>query len=445
MWGIFIIVALGILLWWAYRVFFRPVPEIRRVIRELAKGTATETLVYHPHLYYREISDDLQTIADRMREMNQKIRHDEFSLRTILGSMAEGVLIVDRNMQIHLVNPPLIKIFGLDQDPQGRSLMEVFHKSDLQERVNQCLLEVAPQSEVLTFEIKTEEGPQPYSTHYFEISAVPLHHKYDDEPIGVVIVFHDITDLKNLENIRKDLLANVSHELRTPLSIIHGYLETLLDEEDCDPELTRKFLGVMYKHTERLNLLIEDLLTISKLENKTAGLTFQPTDLQKSILRVLDRLDITIQERSAEIKMDFPDAPVILEADPHRLDQVFFNLLDNALKYCVQGAPVIVLRTEIEEDMVVIQIQDNGPGIPYHNQLHIFERFYRIKKDRSRDAGGTGLGLSIVKHITHAHGGKITVKSTPGKGTTFTLSLPLTQSSEAASDGKSSVPKSLAL
>jgi two-component system phosphate regulon sensor histidine kinase PhoR len=210
------------------------------------------------------------------------------------------------------------------------------------------------------------------------------------------------------------------------LSIITGYLETLIDGGD-DQETNLRFLRTMHKHAQRLNLLIEDLLVLSQLESRKISLDFEPVDLSESVHRVLEQLDSRIRESNAAVTVAVPRNLPRIEADAFRIEQALYNLVDNALKHSGKSGARISLEARSEVTSVLVSICDDGVGIPLSDQPHIFERFYRVHKDRSRDAGGTGLGLSIVKHTVQAHGGSIAVQSRPGAGATFVMSLPVSQ------------------
>ena len=251
-------------------------------------------------------------------------------------------------------------------------------------------------------------------------------------------MLHDITQLKNLENVRRDFVANVSHELRTPLSIINGYLETLLepDAED-DPETVRRFHQTMWKHGQRLRLILDDLMTLARLESPegAGAMNLAPVSLRACMEGVADRLAPVAAERRATIRLELPGDLPTIDADADRLDQVFFKIIDNALRHAAppsQQGPEIVVRAAEEDSVVHLTVADNGQGIPLADQPHVFERFYRVHKDRFRQSGGTGLGLSIVKHIVRAHGGQVSVESVPGNGATFHVRLPISQNDDTA-------------
>jgi two-component system phosphate regulon sensor histidine kinase PhoR len=230
-----------------------------------------------------------------------------------------------------------------------------------------------------------------------------------------------VTEVRTLEAVRREFVANVSHEFRTPLSIIKGYVETLLDGALDDRPMAVRSLEVIQKHGDRLALLINDLLTVSRMEHRALDLKYCLISLRQILDRVLEQLDSRVRERKASVELALDIEHI--EVDPPRMEQVFFNLLSNALQYSGEGVQLRISARQ-RRDEIEIAFADDGPGIPYQDQPHIFERFYRVHKDRSRDAGGTGLGLSIVKHVVMAHGGHVSVRSTPGAGATFKIALP---------------------
>ncbi|MFZ4484718.1 MAG: sensor histidine kinase, partial [Chthoniobacterales bacterium] len=268
-------------------------------------------------------------------------------------------------------------------------------------------------------EVVLQSGP---SQRVFELSASPL--QLEDGGPGVVVVVHNISKIKNLERVRREFVANVSHELRTPLTIINGYLETLIDDGLDDRVMSTKALQVMFKHGERLKHLVDDLLTISQLESRSLSLDLHQINVLEFFHRVIDQFDETIRAQGAQVRLSVGDPNVLLEADPLKLEQVFFNLLENALKHGQRRDLTVTLHAEQAGPNIHLQVSDNGPGIPYEDQEHIFERFYRVHKHRSRETGGTGLGLSIVKNVMEAHGGTVSLESVPGAGCTFRLVLP---------------------
>jgi two-component system phosphate regulon sensor histidine kinase PhoR len=241
---------------------------------------------------------------------------------------------------------------------------------------------------------------------------------------GTVLVFHDLTRIKQLENLRKDFVANVSHELRTPLSLIKGYVETLLDGAKDDPAIATRFLHTIEKHADRLTFLIEDLLTISSLESGQVVLNVQTLDLREEASQVISDLSARAAERGVNLHNNIGEE-IRARADGDRLQQVLFNLVDNAIKYGKSDGNVHISGRRLNPDYVELSVSDDGPGIPPEARERVFERFFRVDRARSREQGGTGLGLSIVKHIIQAHGGDVRLSSEVGKGATFYLTLPV--------------------
>jgi len=396
---------------------------LRREVRHLLADRPLTYEVPGPRIV-REIHADLKEIARREGEIARQFADEDFSLRAILASMVEGVLIADGNLQIRLVNERLQQMFSLPKSPMDRTVMEVFRNHLVHQVIRQSLNTGEPQSAELQAEIR--DGDQ-FQLKHFQITSVRLRPRELESMNRALVIFHDVSQIRSLEAVRKEFVANVSHELRTPLSIITGYLETLIDG-DGDQETNLRFLRTMHKHAERLNLLIEDLLSLSQLESRKISLRFEPIDLSESIHRVLEQLDSRVRESGAGVTVTIPKHLPLIEADAFRIEQALYNLLDNALKHSAKSGAKVSVDACSDATAVVVRICDDGVGIPLSDQPHIFERFYRVHKDRSRDAGGTGLGLSIVKHTVQAHGGSVAVQSSPGAGATFVMSLPVRQS-----------------
>ncbi len=407
----------------------RQLIQLRQAVHGLASdGELKARLQGSPVI--QDIYRDLQRIQAHQQEIARRVADEDFSLRAILSSMVEGVLITDTELRIRLTNERLGQMFSLPTAPVGRTVMEAFRNHQLHQLVSRTVSSEEAQYEELQVELQ-ESGQ--FRQRNFQITSVRLRPREHEPLAGVLLIFHDVSQVRSLEIVRKDFVANVSHELRTPLSVITGYLETLLDG-DAEPEMTRRFLQVMRKHAQRLNLLVEDLLTLAQLESQKLSLHFEPVDIGECVDRVVERLETMITALQAEVSAELPDSLPVIEADPLRLEQVLLNLVDNALKYGRVPGTKVVITAGCDKDDLVLQVKDNGPGIPLSDQPHIFERFYRVHKDRSRDAGGTGIGLSIVKHTVQAHGGTVAVESRPGAGATFTVRLPLQH--ELLADGR---------
>ena len=361
--------------------------------------------------------DELGDLARVMNEMSgrleremERLAAERNRLDAILRGMGEGLLVTDAAGTVTMVNPAFRALFGLTAEPAGRPLADVCRHPALIEAFRRVKERGSEQVAEMVL-------PRPVEiillAHWVPLLEGGL-------PAGVVAVFHDITDLKRLERVRRDFVANVSHELRTPVSVIRGYAETLANGT-VDPATATRFVSTIQAHAERLANLIGDLLTLSELESRGASFSLTPLSLSELIGHCCHLLDPQAANRQITISADnLP--PLTVLADRQRLEQVLVNLLDNAVKYTPAGGRVTV-AAEADGDMVKISVRDDGPGIPLHEQTRIFERFYRLDAGRSRDQGGTGLGLAIVKHIVQLHGGTVWVESVPGQGACFTFTL----------------------
>ena len=332
--------------------------------------------------------------------------------QVIFESMIEGLLLLDEHGRIQLANRPFADLFGITSDIRGWTVIEVLRLHELVALVNS----LETQKQVSGFEIKV---PGPVE-RWLQINAAAIYNG-GGKRHGTVLVFHDLTRLKQLENARQEFVANVSHELRTPLSLIKGYAETLLDGAKDNPETATRFLQTIDRNAERLRLLIEDLLTISELETGRVRLNIQTVALAQAVAEVLEDFKSRAAAKGMTLVNQAPDLPV--RADPGRLEQILGNIVDNAIKYGRAGGTVSVGGRASDAGQVEIFIQDDGPGIPPEALERVFERFYRVDKARSREQGGTGLGLAIVKHLVQSHGGRVWAASRPGCGTTFYFTL----------------------
>jgi two-component system phosphate regulon sensor histidine kinase PhoR len=331
----------------------------------------------------------------------------------IFNSMVEGILILDPAGRIQTINKSLERLFNISKDIRGQTMMEAFRLHDLLEISERAQREGIVRSFELTL-------PGIQQDRYLEVNAASI--RWDGSAQGLILIFHDFTRIKELENVRKEFVANVSHELRTPLTLIKGYVETLIDGAKDDPAVATRFLQTIHKHSDRLAFLIEDLLTLSHLESGQIMLQPQLTSIHPIIERVLDELQSHAAQKTIALENEVP-LDLLANADPDRVGQVIFNLVDNAIKYGRPGGSICIAAEPLP-DALQISVEDDGPGIPPDARDRIFERFYRVDRARSRDQGGTGLGLAIVKHIVQAHGGKVWVESTMDEGARFYFTLP---------------------
>lgn len=412
-----------------YFQIVRPLTHLREALKRLAVGDYRPVLIKTRLGAFRKTALHVRSISELLQQLDRQIAVDGFSLRAILSSMVEGVLIVDHAQRIRLANDSIDRMFRLGKSPVNRSVIEVFRSHDLQIALQNTLSDGLPRNIEISLDTHSQDG---YSTRHFEVYASALNPQPRGPVRGAVVVFHDITTVKELEAVRQEFVANVSHEFRTPLAIINGYVETLQDGATDDPEMVARSLKVMHKNSQRLTVLIEDLLTISRLEHRSFRMDFRATNLHETLHRVMERMEPAIRSHNAHIEIDWSADAEIAEADQPRIEQIYSNLLENALRYGNAADNRITVSGRKGSDYIEVTFSDNGPGIPLEDQPHIFERFYRVHKDRSRVAGGSGLGLSIVKHITQAHGGLISVQSQPGKGARFILKVPISQSGESS-------------
>ena len=366
------------------------------------------------HKFLRQ-QRQVQADRDELQRRHQQTTIDAKAQQQVLfNSMLEGLLLLDRNRRIYLANRAFINLFGLKTELRGKTILEALRVHELATLVER----VESDGQVFDYELKLPE----LSERWLQVNAAAISNSAGERE-GTILVFHDLTRLKQLERTREEFVANVSHELRTPLSLIKGYVETLLDGARNDPVVAERFLKIIERNASRLDLLIQDLLAISALESGRITLNLQPVPLRPFVEKVLGDLKTRAQAKSVKLINDLPE--LTATADANRLEQVFANLVDNAIKYGRAEGTVTIGGHKTDPDKLEIFVQDDGPGIPPEALDRVFERFYRVDKARSREQGGTGLGLSIVKHIVQSHGGKVWVKSEPGKGATFFFTLPL--------------------
>jgi len=370
------------------------------------------------HLWWRAKFRALQgrrtaEIEASHRKQQQTSLDAQAQQKVLFDSMLEGLLLLDRSRKIHLANRAFKNLFGVKAELRGKTVVEALRLHELDE----LLQRAENEKQVLDYEIKLPGLVE----RWLRVNAAAITNAAGERE-GTILVFHDLTRLKQLERQREEFVANVSHELRTPLSLIKGYVETLLDGAKDNPEVAERFLKIIERNANRLDLLIQDLLTISALESGRVKLELLPVDLRALTDKVLTFLHAKAENKNVTLLNELPAFTV--NADANRLDQVLANLVDNAIKYGRAEGTVIIGGKKLDDGALEIFVRDNGPGIPPEALDRVFERFYRVDKARSRDQGGTGLGLAIVKHMIQAHGGEVRCESELGKGATFFFTLP---------------------
>jgi two-component system, OmpR family, phosphate regulon sensor histidine kinase PhoR len=361
-----------------------------------------------------ELGRALDGLAGSLAATLSTLRTERDLLGVILESMQEGVLVLDENSRMLLVNPALRATLALGPDAEGRAALELIRNADLQ-----SILERAQAGRgSVSGEIETT-GPKPRRLLVHAASLPSLNRK----PQGTLAVFVDVSEIRRLETLRKDFVANVSHELRTPITAVRSAVDTLRHTLARDPDASERFVDIIDRNAQRLGALVEDLLDLSRIESKEYRPDAIPVSLRAVSEQVLALLRPRVEEKGIDVVNDIRADLPTARADRKALEQVFTNLLDNAIKYCGPGTGVR-LRADHEDQVLRVEIADSGPGIEPRHLPRLFERFYRVDSGRSRDMGGTGLGLSIVKHLVEAMSGAIGVVSTPGRGATFWFTLP---------------------
>jgi two-component system phosphate regulon sensor histidine kinase PhoR len=411
-----LLVALGIGIFVAGRVT-RPVVEMQDVARQMSEGHFDVRAPARSPDEIGTLGRSLNVMAGRLREKIGDLEREQAKAKAVLDAMVEGVIATDGHDHIILINERARRIFGLGTARvERRPLLEVVRNVNLHDVL--VAGRDAMDGGVVSREVRLAEP----ADRVLQVHAVGLEFPGDER--GVVVILHDITELRRLEQVRTEFVANVSHELRTPLTAIQGYLETLLDGALEEREHARKFLEIVFRHTERLGRLTDDLTDLSNIELGKVSLRLEST----SVAEIADSVVTIISPRASggQVKVEarLPvDLPEVL-ADRDRLSQILINLVDNAVKYTPKGGQVTVEGRVDPAGMVEVTVRDTGVGIPKADLPRLTERFYRVDKARSRDLGGTGLGLAIVKHLVLAHGGELDIESELWKGTTVRFTLP---------------------
>ena len=363
----------------------------------------------------RQLVEHHATGLAELRAAHEAALHEHARrLQAVLDSMVEGIVVLDAQNHLVLSNRAAAQTFGFPEQAIGRALIEVVRHHEVAALAARLEREPA----VLGYELRIEGAP----ARFLQINAVALRDPAG-EANGAVLVFHDITRVRELEGVRQEFVANVSHELRTPLSLIKGATETLLDGAKSDPVALDRLLSIVDRHADRLTLLIDDLLLLAKLDSGRVVLNVQPSPLRLAVQEVVEDLMPRALAREMTLLNTLPPG-LIAQADQDRLRQVLSNLIDNAIKYGRSSGTVTISGRVLNETWAEVCVRDDGPGIPADARARVFERFYRADKARSREQGGTGLGLAIVKHVVQAHGGDVRVESELGQGAAFYFTLP---------------------
>ncbi len=401
-----------------WQLWVRPWHAIAAILKNISEGERPGTFLISGAERPHRVGLALEDIYQHQRELERRIADRASGANAVFESLSDGLLIVNERREIRFVNQTFKNLFPVDEAELRGPILQVIRDPVVDRLIEAALKSGQPERGELTV-----TSLERIRDREMQLSAAAIR---DDggKNTGAIMLFHDVSELKQADQVRREFVANVSHELRTPLSILHGYIETLRDDPEMGRDEFERVLQVMNRHSDRLALLVNDLLTLSQLESGAPNVqvgSVRLTELFAGIARDWGR-----RFAEKQISIDIEAAPnlPILRADETRLQEILYNLLDNALKY-TQRSGRIRLAAARQGDEVVISVADNGPGIPEADLPRIFERFYRADKARSREMGGTGLGLSIVKHIAQMHGGRVEAESKRAQGTTIRVILPI--------------------
>ena len=392
-----------------------PISKISSAARSIAEGN------YNPELHVAG-KDELAVLAQNIKDMGGSLKKkielvlwEKNKVETVVSSMSSGIILTDRDLNIELINPAAEELFDLKSN---NVIGKPFNLAIRYYALNENLKAVSQDGEARVIEVNLY---YPRAT-VLDTYILPVYGT-DQSIIGSLILFHETTELRSLEKMRSDFVANVSHELRTPLTTVRGYTETILHEELTREQLV-DFLQIIDKETKRLSSLLDDLLDLAQIENEKGLVKKEPVDMSGLIREAVERVEDARTVQDVTVNLDLPGQSIYVSGNPEWLRQALVNILENSIKHGYEKGQIgISLSTAGGQAEIIIT--DNGPGIPEEDLPHVFERFYRVDKARSRKSGSTGLGLSIVKHILEAHDACYTLQSKVGEGATFTITLPV--------------------
>ncbi len=403
--------------WWLWSGWMEPARELEQLVEEVTAEKIPKTFLIGGSERMRGIALALEQLALREGALRARVQEGEFGVQAIVGALADGLVVADGQRRIRLMNQAFREAFRAEPERAGGTLLETVRDASVERLLGEALTSGERRRGALTLRRSADEE------RHFEVVAEPIKNM-PGKVSGAVILFRDITELRQTEALRRDFVANVSHELRTPLSILRGYLETLLENPKQPPAELLRIFEVMERHSNRLNLLVDDVLSLARLEGPGVALDLtnvRPATFLHGIMRDWERKFAT---KNLRTELEAADDLPPLRVDEGRIQEVIYNLLDNAVKYSRPDGRITVRATH-NGDKITMSVSDEGVGIPARDVPRIFERFYRADKARHREMGGTGLGLSIVKHIAQLHGGSVEAESEVGRGTTVRVHLPL--------------------
>jgi two-component system, OmpR family, phosphate regulon sensor histidine kinase PhoR len=402
-------IALVFVVW---RTWVAPWRQLEELITQIGSGERPRTFLIDGGAQPQRVALRLEKVSEDLQQLNKQITKRESGTHTIFSAMRDALLVVDSNRHVILANEAFRKLFALPEISEGTPLLEIVRDATLDRIIEDALERGGP--------VRTEIALNGLQV---ELDAVATRNNAG-EITGAMILFHDITELKKIDQVRRDFVANISHELRTPLSILRGYIETLLDSPETSREELSRILRVMERHSKRLDLLAEDLLTLAQLESANPNLQLEDVDLSSFFGELVRDWEKKLANKHLKMIVDVPPDLPTIHADRMRLQEALYNLLDNAVKYSAEHGEIRLVARRRDEQ-IVLSVSDNGIGISKEDLPRVFERFYRADKARTdQNTRGTGLGLAIVKHIAQLHGGHVEAESQIGQGTTIRVVLP---------------------
>ncbi|HVS10216.1 MAG TPA: ATP-binding protein [Planctomycetota bacterium] len=409
---------------WSARRLTRPLDAMTEAADAMRNGGLRRAIAGHGADEFDRLAAAVDGMAQDLQGRVEALTGDRNKVLAILASMVEGVVAVDRGERVVHMNEVAERLLGASPgQAAGRRIWEVTRASGVCELLEATLREEGEAAGELVLRVGTDPAER-----RIEMRSSPLRDAAG-EVAGAVVVLHDVSELRRLEEVRRDFVANVSHELKTPLTAIRGLVETLLDDRHMEEATRVRFLEKIRDQSSRLSTLVSDLLTLARIESPEEPIERRTLDLRSPVREGAARFAPLCQHKGLEMRLELPERAVLLRGDEEALRQIVDNLLDNAVKYTPSGGRVRLRLVAPASDggperWALLEVEDTGIGIEPRHQERIFERFYRVDKARSRELGGTGLGLSIVKHLALAHGGRVSLESTPGRGSTFRVHLP---------------------
>jgi two-component system, OmpR family, phosphate regulon sensor histidine kinase PhoR len=402
--------AVGLIVW---RKWIAPWRQVEQVITQIGRGERPRTFLMEGSAPAQRIGFQLEKIVGDLEQLQKQIAKRESGMQTIFSAIHDALLLVDSDRRVILTNETFRQLFDASEISVATPLWEIVRDPTLDRLLTDAFRGNGP--------VRCELG---LDESQIEMHAVATKNEAG-KITGALVLFHDITELKKMDQVRRDFVANVSHELRTPLSILRGYIETLLDSPKTPREELTRILRVMERHSDRLELLVEDLLTLAQLESGNPNLQMGTVDLSSFLSEMVHDWEKKLTRKRLNIVIDLPTGLSPICADRTRLQEALYNLLDNAVKYSPEHGE-IRLSARQRDGEIELAVSDDGIGIAKEDLPRIFERFYRADKARSPDkVRGTGLGLAIVKHVAQLHGGRVEAESELGKGTTIRVMLPI--------------------